>query len=65
MQNRVKPFLEERQISVYRFILDTGISPATGYKLAKNPKHLPSIGVLQSICDHYRVQPSEILFWTP
>jgi DNA-binding Xre family transcriptional regulator len=64
MKNRVKQFLEERQITPYRFIKDTGIAPTTGYRLAKDPDHLPSITVLAAICDRYEVQPSEIVYWT-
>lgn len=63
MKNRVRSFLDARGITPYQFIKDTGIAPATGYKLAKNPDHLPSITVLQAICDRYEVQPSEIIYW--
>ena len=64
MKNRVKEFLEERELSTYQFIKETGIAPTTGYKLAKNANRLSSITVLQSICDRYEVQPSELIFWT-
>ncbi|MDV3002797.1 MAG: hypothetical protein N5P05_004452 (plasmid) [Chroococcopsis gigantea SAG 12.99] len=64
MRNRVQHFLAERQLTPYRFIKDTGIAPTTGYKLAKDPNHLPSITVLKLICDCYKVQPGEIIFWT-
>lgn len=65
MKNRVKDFLHEREITPYRFIKETGIAPTTGYKLAKDPNHLPSITVLAAICDKYEVQPSELVFWSP
>lgn len=65
MNNRVKEFLRQRGITPYRFIKETGISPTTGYKLANDPNHLPSITVLAVICDKYQVQPSELLFWSP
>lgn len=64
MRNRVKFFLESKGISTYQFIKDTGIAPTTGYKLAKDPTHLPSIRVLEVICSTYKVQPGEILEWT-
>ncbi|MCP6762073.1 MAG: helix-turn-helix transcriptional regulator [Fischerella sp. CENA71] len=63
IQNRVKSFLEGRNLSAYQFIKDTGIAPATGYKLAKKSSYLPSIRVLEVICDTYKVQLSEILEW--
>jgi DNA-binding Xre family transcriptional regulator len=63
MRNKIKEFLENRQMSAYRFIQETGIAPATGYKLAKDESHLPSIRVLEVICDRYRVQPNEIVEW--
>ncbi|MEH1908887.1 MAG: helix-turn-helix transcriptional regulator [Nostoc sp.] len=63
MKNRVKGFLEARNLSAYQFIKDTGIAPATGYKLAKKPEYLPSIRVLEVICDTYKVQPGDIVEW--
>ncbi|TBR61308.1 DNA-binding protein [Westiellopsis prolifica IICB1] len=63
IQNRVKSFLEGKNLSAYQFIKDTGIAPATGYKLAKKSSYLPSIRVLEVICDTYKVQLSEILEW--
>ncbi len=63
IQNRVKSFLEAKGLSVYQFIKDTGIAPATGYKLAKKSNYLPSIRVLEVICDTYKVNPGEILEW--
>jgi DNA-binding Xre family transcriptional regulator len=63
MKNKIKQFLESRQLSAYQFIKDTGVAPATGYKLAKSPDYLPGIRVLEVICDTYRVQPGELLEW--
>lgn len=65
MKNRVKSFLEARNLSVYQFVKDTGIASATGYKLARKSEYLPSIRVLEAICDTYKVQPSELLEWVP
>jgi len=63
VRNRIKTFLEERGISVYRFQKDTGIAPSTAYNLAGRPEQLPSSTVLTKICDTYEVQPNEILIW--
>lgn len=63
MRNKIKRFLGEREISVYRFQRDTGISQRTAYDLCSNPDQLPGSNVLSKICDAYRVQPNEILEW--
>jgi len=63
LQNRVREFTEERGITIYRFIQQTGIAMSTGYKLSQNPNQLPSMAVLQAICDRYEVQPTEIIYW--
>lgn len=63
MRNRVKEFLASRGLSAYQFIKDTGIAPTTGYKLAKDESHLPSIRVLEVMCDRYQVQPGEFIEW--
>ena len=63
MRNKVKQFLELRQLSAYRLVKDTGISDTTGYRLAADPTYVPSAKVLEAICETYRVQPGEILEW--
>ncbi len=63
MKNRIKDFLAERGLSVYRFTKDAGISSTTAYALANTPEQLPSSTVLSKICDAYEVQPNEILVW--
>ena len=65
MKNRINQFLQERGITAYRFIEDTGISTTTGYELARNPDHLPSIRVLEQICDTYRKPPEVFIEWVP
>lgn len=65
MKNRIREFLAERGLSVYRFQKDTGISPTTAYALSNTPNQLPSSTVLTKICDAYQVQPNEILMWVP
>ena len=62
LQNRVREFTEERGITIYKFIQQTGIAMSTGYKLSQNPNQLPSMAVLQAICDRYEVQPNEIIY---
>lgn len=61
MKNKLKQFIETRQISTYRFVRDCGISDTTGYSLINNPDQIPSSKVLVAICEHYKVQPNEIL----
>jgi len=63
LKNRIKQLLEDRQITAYRFIKDTGIGETTGYGLARNPNRLPSIAIIAKICDTYKIQPSEIIYW--
>jgi DNA-binding Xre family transcriptional regulator len=63
LKNRVKEFTESRGITIYKFVQQTGIAMSTGYKLSQNPNHLPSITVLQAICDRYEIQPNEIVYW--
>lgn len=63
VRNRVKEFLDARGLSAYQFIKETGIAPTTGYKLAKDESHLPSVRVLEAMCDCYRVQPGEFIEW--
>jgi DNA-binding Xre family transcriptional regulator len=64
MKNKIKQFVDSRSLTVYQFIKETGIAPGTGYKLYKNPRHMPSPTVLEIICDTYEVQPGEILEWS-
>ena len=61
MINKVKHLVDSKGISVYKFRQDTGIAQTTAYELYKNPKHLPSIRVLERICDAYQIQPNDIL----
>jgi transcriptional regulator with XRE-family HTH domain len=65
MKNRIQKFLREREISAYRFIEDTGVSPSTGYELARNPDHLPSLKILEAICDTYQQPPEVFIEWIP
>lgn len=61
MINKVKPLVDTKGISVYQFRKDTGIAQTTAYELYNNPKHLPSIRVLERICDAYNIQPNDVI----
>jgi DNA-binding Xre family transcriptional regulator len=61
MKNKIKNLVDARGISVYQFRKDTGIAQATAYELYNNPKHLPSIRVLERICETYQLQPNEVI----
>lgn len=61
IKNKIKQFLDDRELTAYRLIQDTGISDTTGYKLASDPTYIPSAKVLAAICDTYRIEPGEIL----
>jgi DNA-binding Xre family transcriptional regulator len=61
--NKIKPFLDSRKITRYRFGKAVGISQTTAYTLYDNPDQLPSSTVLSKICDTYEVQPNEVLEW--
>lgn len=65
VRNTIKRFLDARGLSVYQFRKDTGIAQRTAYDLANNPRQLPAPSVLSKICDFYRIQPGEVLEWTP
>ena len=65
MKNKIKPFLDQRKITPYRFRQDVGIAQRTAYDLYNNPDQLPSSTVLSKICDTYRVQPNDVLVWEP
>jgi DNA-binding Xre family transcriptional regulator len=65
VKNKIKPFLERRGITAYKFRQDVGIAQRTAYDLYNNPAQLPSSTVLSKICDTYEVQPCEILVWVP
>ena len=61
MKNKIKQLVDSRGISVYQFRKETKISMSTAYELYNNSKHLPSIRVLEKICDAYRLQPNDVI----
>ncbi|MFN6571087.1 helix-turn-helix domain-containing protein [Dendronalium sp. ChiSLP03b] len=65
IRNKVKQFVDGLGITRYRFQKDTGIAPSTAYNLYDNPDWIPQVTALNKICDYYRVQPSELIYWVP
>lgn len=63
VKNKIKQFVDSKQISVYQFRKDTNIAQRTAYDLYNNPDQLPNATVLRKICDSYEIQPNEILEW--
>jgi DNA-binding Xre family transcriptional regulator len=65
VRNKIKQFLDGRDITPYRFQKDVGIAHRTAYDLYNNPEQLPASTVLSKICDRYKIQPNEVLEWFP
>ena len=65
MRNKIKEFVESRNMSVYAFREKTGIANKTAYDLVNTPTQIPSGNVITKICDAFEVQPNEILEWIP
>ncbi len=65
LKNTIKELIDQKGITAYRFVKDTGFAPATGYRLAADSTYIPSAKILETICDRYRVQPGDILEWVP
>ena len=61
IKNRIRAFVKQKGITVYRLIQDTGISNTTGYLLANNPEQMPSRETLDAICRVYKCQPGDLL----
>lgn len=65
VRNKIKEFVERRNMSVYAFREKTGIANKTAYDLVNTPTQIPSGNVITKICDAFEVQPNEILEWVP
>ena len=65
MRNKIKEFVESRNMSVYAFREKAGIANKTAYDLVNTPTQIPSGNVITKICDAFEVQPNEILEWVP
>ena len=63
LRNKIKQFIDQKGISVYRFRQETGIAQRTAYDLYNKAEQLPSPDVLRKICDTYQVQPNELMEW--
>lgn len=63
LKNRIQSLLKSRRITAYRFIKETGIGATLGYELARDPAKIPSVAIIEKICDTYKIQPSEIIDW--
>lgn len=65
VRNKIKEFTDKKGISIYQLWQESGISRTTAYSLANEPGQLPNSSVLNRLCDHYKIQPCEILEWIP
>ena len=65
VKNKVNEFIKARGLTAYRFWKDTGLSRPTAYRVCSDPEYRLSGDVLDKICDAYRIQPGEILYWEP
>lgn len=63
LKNKVKQFCDKRGLTKYRFCKDTGISEGSGYALYNDDTLIPQKPTLTKICDTYKVQPCEIIYW--
>ena len=65
IRNRIREFIDERGISVYRLIKESGISSTTGYALANHPDRIPDASTMDAICRAYKCQPGDFLEHIP
>lgn len=65
VRNRIKQFLSERGLSVYRFVREANISPTTGYSLARNPKQIPDSKTINAICNKYGCKIQDLIEHVP
>ncbi len=64
-KNRIKPLLDQRNITRYRFWKDTGLSRATAYRLCDDPSYIPTGEVIEKICRAYNWQPGDFIIYEP
>ena len=73
MLNRIKEILDQRpdpasgaeQTTPYRFWQETGLGRDTAYRMYNDPTYIPSGSALNKICETYKWQPGEFLYWEP
>ncbi len=63
IKNRIKEFIDGMGITRYQFYKETGIAPSTAYNLFDNPDWIPQVNVLDKICERYKVQPGDLIYW--
>lgn len=63
LRNRIKEFVNELGITRYQFCKDTGLAENTGYRLYKDSTYIPGSEAMAKICDTYKVQPNELIYW--
>ncbi len=68
VRNCLKPVLEKRlqikNLTAYRFQKLTGLGRGTSIRI-NDPNWVPSSDTLQTICETFRLQPGEFLYWVP
>lgn len=61
MYNTIKEFCDKRGITPYALGKKSGVSCQTVYRLTGDPLYLPSMPVVEKICEAFGVQPSELI----
>lgn len=68
VRNCLKPVLEEKlkikRLTAYRFGKLTGFGRATSDRI-NDPEWIPNPDSLKTICETFRLQPGEFLYWVP
>lgn len=68
VRNCLKPVLEEKlkikRLTAYRFGKLTGFGRATSDRI-NDPEWVPNPDSLKTICETFRIQPGEFLYWVP
>lgn len=58
---KLKEFLEERKISLYRVEKDTGIAYTTLLKMKQNKNKSIDLEVLGKLCDYFQCELTDLL----
>ena len=61
IKNKIKSFVDDRGMTVYRFRDEVGIANGTAYGLYNRPHQYPSKEVVAKICKVYGVHPGDLL----
>ena len=66
MRNRVKPLVDDLNLTPYKFAQEVGIAYNTAYRLYNKPDKLPDIGVVEKICRRFPgTQPNDVIYYEP